>query len=222
MLLAMLGRKRAQPKTVVNPVFWPDELRRAAGQERYDRIRTDPESVDLLVWNVFQALETHADQDWLAYRLEAVGGSGLRPPLRTALWTGRDRQPHLRSSPGAEPIEAPVRIETPDVVVLIAVATAKDLRADGLAELIPAGEAHARRLGKRLAVGVLSDAGTPTASAWADRVRRLREQDALAAALHQASWQQMLKIFEAEVDYLQLGGQPVRGFLEHCRARKLL
>jgi hypothetical protein len=218
----MLGRKRARSKTVENPVFWPDELARVAAPERVQRIRTDPASVDLLVWNVFQSFETHRDPDWLLYRLEPLAGHGLRPPLHIALWIGRDRQPVLRSRPGAPPVEAPVRIETPDVVVFVAVASAADLRGDQLVELIEAGQAHARRIDKRLAVGALAEAGTPVAAAWSDRLRQLREQDSVAVELHQTSWQQLLTIFEAEVGYLRLPGQPVRGFLEHCRARGLI
>ena len=228
----LLGRRHAKPKIAGNPVFWPDEMLRVAGLERFERARSNPDSVELLVWNVFQSLETHADPPWLAYRLEVVGGAGLRPPLRIALWTGRDREPLLRSADGT-PVEVPVRIETPDIVALVTTASPADLRAEGLVRLIDAGLDHARRLGKQLAAGVVFEAGTPVGSAWTERLCELRDAERLAealphrkelppVALHEASWQQLLETFEAELDYLRLGGQPVRAFLDHCRARRLL
>jgi hypothetical protein len=55
------------------------------------------------------------------------------------------------------------------------------------------------------------------------RIQQLRDPDALVDALppvllSEASWQQVVQIFEEEVAYLRLGGQPVRAFLDHAHA----
>lgn len=226
-----MRHRTKRTKTLVNPVFWPDELSRVLGDERFGRARVEPGSVDLLVWNVFQSLETHRDHEFLAYRLEGLV-DGLRPPLRLALWTGRSREPLLRPHSGGEFIEVPVRIESPGVLALVDVASRKE-DADRLLALIDAGIPHARRLSKQLAVGVVSGEGTEAAAAVSERIKRLRDPETLEDALPhhkplppvllgEASWQQLLRIFEEEVDYLRLGGQPVRAFLGHARARGLL
>lgn len=223
---------RHRTKTRANPVFWPGELRLALGAERFERARVEPGSVDLLVWNVFQSLETHRDQDFLAYRLEPLVGGGLRPPLRLALWTGRSREPLLRAHSDGGPIEVPVRIESPDVLALVDVASRHE-HADRLLTLVDTGIPHARRLSKQLAVGVISVSGTPVAAEVSARMRQLRDPDALADALPhhkplppvrlgEASWQQLARLFQEEVGYLRLGGQPVRAFLDHVRALGLL
>lgn len=210
-------------------MFWPDELARALSAERFEQARSDPGSVDLLTWNIFQALETHRDPNWLAYRLQALGGDGMRPPMRTALWTGRSREPVLRAKPDAEPIEVAVRIESPDVLVLVDV----EPHDDRLLELIDAGIPHARRLSKQLAVSAVSTSATAPASTLSRKIQQLRDPETLEKALprhvplppvllSEVSWEQLLRIFQAEVDYLRLGGQPVRAFLDHARRRGLL
>jgi hypothetical protein len=235
----LLDRIRPKPKRQFNPVFWPDELSRVLGAERFERARSDPDSVDLLVWNVFRSLETHSDQDFLAYRLKALVSDGLRPPLRLALWTGRSREPLLRPHrvPSGSPegtlvpsplIEVSVRIESPDVLALVDVASCGQ-DAERLLVLIDAGLLHARRLSKQLAVSVISMAGTQVAEDVSTQIQQLRAPDALADALPhhtplppvllgEASWQQVVQIFEEEVAYLRLGGQPVRAFLDHTHA----
>ena len=242
-----------------NPAFWPAELRLQLGEERAERALSDPDSVDLLVWNVFASLETHPDRDWLAYRLQLLGGAGVRAPVRLALWTGARREPLLQLSPAyaahvrrraataggddedvaafLAPVEVPVRVESPDVLVLVeatlAVVPAGIGGRDRLAELVDAGVEHARRLDKRLAVGFVYQSGTQAARELSARVTALRDPQRLARALphradlppvvlREASWQQLLRVWEAEVGFLDLGGQPVRAFRQHCRARGLL
>ena len=85
-------------RTKTNPAFYADELRLllADEPERLARALTDPDSADLLIWNVFSSLDTHRDPGYLAWRLQQFGGAELRAPVRLSLWTGRRREPLLR------------------------------------------------------------------------------------------------------------------------------
>jgi len=247
-------------KTTTNPVFAPGRLALELGDPaRAERIHTDPRSTDLLTWNVFATLAAHRDQPWLASRLQILGGPALAAPVRIGLWTGRDRTPLLPPSAAyvasvrdrmraagaddaaigasigefAAAIEAPVRIESPDVLCLV------DTYLDGyplgaggrdrLVELIDAGLDAAQRVGKQLAVAVVYPSGRQFAGEISARVRTLQDTAGLRAALphrtsvpavtlREVSWQQLLKVWEAERDWLELGGEPVKGFLEHCAA----
>lgn len=238
-------------RTTTNPAFYADELRLelADDPDRLDRVLTAPASVDLLTWNVFTALDTHGDRDYLAYRLQALGGAEVRAPIRLSLWTGRDREPRLEAPPAyvaavreraaavggdaasvaefARPVEVPVRVESPDVLVLVETMwddyPVGNGGRDRIIELVDAGLEHARRLGKTLAVAVVYPSGTDGAAEASAQMQRLRQPGGLAAALpHRAAvppvvlrelpWQQLLRIWAAEAPYLQLGGQPVRAF----------
>lgn len=226
------------------PVFRPDQARLALGDARFERALADPDSLDLLVWNVFSTLETHEDQEWLAYRLQMFGGTKLTVPVRLQLWSGRDTEPLLVPSReyrklmqerararGAaveiappEPIEMAVRIESPQVLCLVDVTGT-----DRLVELVDAGLTHARRLGKDLAVSIVYRAGTPEAAALSRRIARLRDPAELDLALphrprtvdlslREVPWQQLLQVWEAEADHLDLPTSP-RPFLRHLAAR---
>jgi hypothetical protein len=247
-------------KTTTNPVFAPERLAlELADPARVERMHHDPRSIDLLIWNVFATFAGHRDQPWLASRLRILGGPALRDPLRLSLWSGRDRQPQLRPNAayvasvrermraaGADdaaigeaigsfeaPVEAAVRIESPEVLCLV------DAHLDGyplgaggrdrLVELIDAGLDAAQRVGKQLAVAVVYPSGLPFAGELSARVRTLQDPAGLRAALsHRAtvpavtlrevSWQQLLKVWEAERDWLPLDGEPAKAFLEHCAA----
>lgn len=243
-------------RTRTNPVFYPDQLRLALSDEpeRVDRIFTDPESLQLLTWNVFASLETHSDDQWLAYRLQELGGSAVSAPVRISLWSGRVNGPELRPSHAyrayirermtaaghsqenpsefADPIEVPVRVESPDVLLLVDTALHRAPRGSGgrdrLVELIDAGLDHARRLSRKLAVGMVYVGGSETAAELSHRINRLRDPDNLladmpwrarvpAVVLRELTWQQLLRIWEQEREYLELDGQPVRAFLEHAQ-----
>lgn len=182
------------------PVFWADKARAYLGEERYAAASRDPLSEALLTWNVFQTLETHYDQDWLAYRLQMFGGTGITAPVRLQLWTGKDAEPLLQPSRGyvqtvreraleagaseediaafRNPIEVDVRIESPDVLCLIHTLTGHVERGfdgrDRILELIDAGLEHARRLSKTLAVAALYQAGTDAATDVSNRINELR------------------------------------------------
>ena len=249
----MLTRKRT------NPLFDPEAFRLIAGEERAERALEDPDSIDLLVWNVFSTLERHSDQAWLAGRLQQLGGPGVREPVRISLFTGGDREPlleppasyiaHVRErARGAggddasvaefsEPVAVPVRIESPDVVTLVDTVDEQGTLGRGgrerVVELIDVGLEQARRTGKNLAVAVLYVSGSSAASEVSARVNALRNQGALAAALphrkgippvvlREMSWQQLLRIWQAEVGYLHARDFPVKPFLAHCRNRGLL
>ncbi len=190
-------------------MFQADELERLVGPERAERARTDPDNVDFLVWNTFATLETHRDEAWLAYRLQALGGTQVTAPARMAFWTGASREPLLVPSNGyiaqirerarthggsdaklaefLSPIEVPVRVETPDVLCLVDATTGGALRGRGhrdrVVELIDSGLDHARRLDKALAVAVVYRAGTPAAAEVSRRMRELREPTLLARAI---------------------------------------
>ncbi len=246
-------------RTKTNPAFYAEQLRLllADAPERLERLLSDPDSVDLLTWNVFSSLDTHRDRAYLAYRLQALAGTQLAAPVRVSLWTGRDREPLLRPSSGyvaqvreraraagggpdatAEleaPLEVPVRIESADVLVLVDTSLGTPHRGAGgrdrIVELLDAGLDHARRLSKTLALAFVH-AGPEGGSDLSARLEALREPAALAAALpyrpavppvvlRESSWQQLLQIWEQEIPYLELGGQPARAFLDHVRARGL-
>jgi hypothetical protein len=131
-----------------------------------------------------------------------------------------------------DPLEVPVRIESADVLVLVEttlrtppVGTAGR---DRLLELIDAGLEHARRLGTSLAIGVVYEAGSPAATSLSARIAALSEPDRLAAelphrgtippiTLGELSWNRLLALWDAERSYLELAGQPVRGFVGHTR-----
>jgi len=254
----LVARIRRTMRTKTNPAFYADELRlRLADEpERLERALTDPDSTDLLTWNIFSSLDTHRDPDYLAHRLQPFA-SELRAPLRLSLWTGRHREPLLRpgsayvaqvrrraqaagGGPGATteleaPVEVPVVIESPDVLVLVDAWTAGRQGTGGrdrIAELVEVGLDQARRLSKTLTVAVIYASGTPLAGELSTRINALRDPAALAAALphrdrvppvalREVPWQQLLRAWEQELRYLDTGGQPVRPFLDHLRARGL-
>ena len=246
-------------KSRTNPVFSPDAFRLVAGDERAERALSDPNSVDLLVWNVFSSLETHSDQRWLANRLQILGGPAVREPVRIALWAGADKDPrfrppasyvnHVRAKAAevggnddsvkefAAPVTVPVTIDSPDVVTAVDAVLDQTSTGHGgrerLVELIDVTLEQARRVGKSAAVAVIYQGGTPAASQLSPRINALRTDRVLAAALphrttvppvvlREISWQQLLRVWSAERDYLDLSGQPVKPFLAHCRDRGLL
>jgi hypothetical protein len=246
-------------KKRTNPLFHPEGFELLLGPERAERALNDPDSVDLLVWNVFGTLDTHSDARWLAGRMQQLGGPNVREPVRLSLWTGRDRSPLLRPPASyiaqvreraraaggddasvaefAGPVGVPVRLESPDLVGLIdAVGTQTGTGRGGrdrLIELIDVGLEHARQLGKSLAVGVIYTAGSAAAAELSPRINALRNDRTLASemahrktlppvVLREMSWQQLLRIWQAELDYLDVDGLPVKAFLAHCRDRGLL
>jgi hypothetical protein len=233
------------------PVFWADQARAQLGEDRYAAALLDPRSIELLTWDVFQSLETHSDEGWLAYRLQQLGGTGVSVPVRMQLWTGRDADPLLQPSRGyvaavreralaagaseeaiaafRQPIEVPVRIESPSVLCLVDTVLDEVDRGtagrDRVLEIVDAGLEHARHLGKDLAVAVVYLAGTPAAkelSARLDQLRRTLPQElphqpaAGRVQLREVSWQQLLRTWESEVDYLALPTSP-KAFLQHVR-----
>lgn len=247
----ILRSMRTLLRTTTNPAFYADQLRLELGEApaRLQRALADADSVDLLTWNVFASLDTHRDREYLGYRLQALGGASVRSPVRMALWTGRDREPRLSPPPGyvatvheraraaggttesldafAAPVEVPVRIETPDVLVLVD--TMLDHYPvggggrDRVTELVDVGLDHARRLGKTLAVAVVYDSGTEAAARVSARMQQLRDPAVLAAELphrprvpqvilREVGWQQLVKVWDAEAPHLELGGQPVGRF----------
>lgn len=252
----MIAGMQLRARRRTNPLFDPDALRLEVGDERADAARDDPDNLDLLVWNVFSTLDGHRDREWLAHRLELFGGPGMRAPVRMSLWTGRTQEPMLQPTSGYAaavrrradavgggdlegflgPVEVPVRIEAPEVLALVDATIDTVPRGNGgrdrLVELIDAGLEHARRVDKRLAVGVVYAAGTPAADELSRRVAALREPEGLAAAMdhrrtvapvviREVTWQQLLRVWAAEVDYLPVAGGPVKAFLAHCRERGL-
>jgi len=248
-------------KTTTNPAFYADQLRLilADEPERLEAALTDPTSLDLVTWNLFASLDTHQDPDYLAYRFQPFGGTALRAPARIALWTGKRRGPRLRPSRGyvttvrerarsaggdatstqafEAPVEVPVRIESPDVLVLIETMGRDYPRGvggrDRIVELVDAGLEHARRLTKTLAVALVYRSGSNAAAEASARMLALRDPATLAAelphrhsvppvVLREMPWQQLARIWEQEVPYLDLAGQPVRPFIELLRERDLL
>lgn len=251
-------------RTRTNPVFYPDRLRLSLHDDaRAERVFTEPRNLDLLTWNIFSSLETHPDSEWLAYRLQPLGGITIAPPIRLSLWSGRHDGPLLQSSPDylrfiqtrdadlgqtrdadrgtipsdlaefAAPIEVPVRVESPQVLLLIDTAWQHAPRGNGgrdrMIELIDAGIDQARRVQKKLAVGVVYDETSATARDLSEHMNTLRDPDRLAAEmpwrsdiaaviLREMSWQKLLVTWEQEREYLDLGGQPVRAFLDYMES----
>jgi len=132
----------------------------------------------------------------------------------------------------AQPVEVPVRLESADVVGFVE--TTLDTVPGGaggrdrIVELVDVGLDQARRLSARLAVALVYRSGTPVGAELAARLQRLQDPAVLAAALphrpslpavtlRELSWQSLLRIWESEISYLRLGGQPVKPFLEHAR-----
>jgi hypothetical protein len=239
-------------RTRTNPIFYRDRLEGLLADEpdRLERMGTEPGHLDLLTWNVFASLDTHQDQRWLAYRLQMLGGANLRAPVRISLFSGARRMPYLRPSRAylqaihrrsgvdhstadgialyEQPIEVPVRIETPDVLLLVDTALDR-LRSgagarDRLAELTDAGLEHARRLASSLALGVVANAGS---SSLTSRLPRLADAGEVARLLpwratvppvtfHGVSWPALLQMWHEEHEYLDLDGQPVRDFRSYA------
>lgn len=249
----MLTRKRT------NPLFHPDRFRLLLGEERAERALNDPDSIDLLVWNVFSTLETHRDPRWLAGRMEMLGGPGVREPVRMSLFAGAEREPLLRPPSSylaavraraqevggddssvaefGEPVAVPVLIDSPDVVTLVDAVGDRVTRGHGgrerLVELVDVGLEQARRLGKSAAVAVIYQSGTSAAAELSGRINALRSESVLRSALphrsavppivlREMSWQQLLRIWQSEVGYLDTDGLAVKPFLAHCRQRGLL
>lgn len=235
-----------------NPIFYRETLDAMLRDdpERLERMRTEPDSLDLLTWNVFMSLDTHRDQDWLAYRLQVLGGPSLRAPVRISLFSGAARAPFLEPSaayvsaisartgaddgdrdriePFTRPVEVPVRIETPDVLLLVDTARTR-MRAgvwgrDRLAEITDAGLEHARRLSSQLVVGLVADGGSEV---LATQLPRLADRGAVARMLpwrpsvptvgaHGVTWAELLALWNDECGDLDLGGQPLRDFREYA------
>ena len=199
----MLTKKRT------NPLFSEEAFRLVAGEERAERALNDPDSVDLLVWNVFSTLETHADPRWLANRMQVFGGPAVREPVRIALWAGGEREPHLRPPASyihhvreraaavggdddsvaefAAPVTVPVCINSPDVVTLVDAVLDRPVTGHGgrerLVELIDVALEQARRVGKTAAVAVIYQGGTNDADELSPRINALRSERTLAAEL---------------------------------------
>ncbi|CAN5282103.1 hypothetical protein BH20ACT8_BH20ACT8_13420 [soil metagenome] len=198
---------RLSHRTKQNPVFYADRLRieLADDPERVERAFTDPDSVDLLSWNVFASLDTDSDRDYLTALLRPFCGNDLTPPVSLSLWTGKEREPQLTPSPqyvrhvrqraGEDQdvsaftcqIEVPVRIESRAVLGLVDVAVDSLPGGAGgrdrLTELIDAGAVQAHRIGKQLAVAVVYRSGTPAAAALSARINALRTSDGLRKAM---------------------------------------
>ena len=246
-------------RTCTNPLFAPDAFELLVGPDRTQRALEDPDSVDLLVWNIFSTLDTHSDPRWMAGRWQELGGPGVRQPVRLSLWTGRDREPLMhppssyiakvreraKAAGGddasvaefAAPVEVPVRLESPDVLALVDAVGSQPGRGRGgrerIIELIDVAIEQSRRLGKTAAVAVIYRAGTPAAEELSPRINALRSDKVLAAelshrsslppiVLREMSWQQLVRIWQAELPYLDVDGLPVKAFLAHCRDRGLL
>lgn len=247
-------------RTKRNAVFYADRLALIldGDDERIAAIQRDPTSVELLTWNIFASLATHTDQRWLAHRLQVLGGATLRAPVRIHLWTGRDREPLLRPSQAyvgavrrrsaavggngtdltafTQAIDLPVRMESPDTLVLADTLGDRYSRGGGgrdrLLELIDAGLDHARRLSCSLTVAVIYPSGTQAAGELSARVNDLRDPGTLRRelahrtsieplALRELSWQRLVHLWQAERAYLDLSGQPVKAFLAQLEERGL-
>ena len=127
------------------------------------------------------------------------------------------------------PAEVPVRIETPDVLCLVETCLTEARVGVGgrerVVELVDAGLDQAARLGKRLAVAVVYPSGTQIGGEISARMHALRA-DLKAALPHRSrlpqvelrevSWQELLQVWQSEIDWMDLGGQPVKQFLAHC------
>ena len=128
------------------------------------------------------------------------------------------------------PIEVAVRVESPDVLCLIdTMMDTYERGTDGrdrLLELVDAGLEHSRRLSKQLAVAVLHRSGSPGAQEVSARLNDLRgtlaselphQPRATEVQLRDVGWQQLLRVWHNEVDYLEIGGS-ARAFIDHCKA----
>lgn len=243
-------------RTRTNPIFYQDRVELLLGEDpgRLERMRTEPANIDLLTWNVFASLDTHDDPDWLAYRLQAVGGPNLRAPVRISLFSGRERAPHLRPSASyvreihertgvqrpatdgiavfEQPIEVPVRIETPDVLLLVETGHQRPRAGAGgrdrIAEIVDAGLEHARRLSLRLSIGLVLDGGSEVLGSQVPRLATAKGmrtllpwRDAIPRIdVHGTPWSALLAIWEDEADRLALGGQPVRAFRTYAEGSR--
>ena len=238
-------------RTRTKPLFFPDRVGTllAHDPERVERMLAEPDSLDLLTWNVFASMDSDPERDYLAALLRPLADASLRAPVRLTLWAGRSREPllhpsraylrHLAETVGddpsleafRQPAEVPVRIESPGLLTLVDTAlTAAPHGAGGrdrVVELVDAGLEHARDLSTRLVVSVVYPSGTAAAAALSARVHRLRDPDALAAALpwrervpdvafREVSWQELLRTWERERGNYRLSGQPVRAFLDYA------
>lgn len=129
----------------------------------------------------------------------------------------------------ARPAEVPVRIESPDVLCLVdTYLTGRPAGVGGrdrVLELVDNGLEQARRVGKRLAVAVVYPSGTQLGGEVSARMQEVRSdlkahlphRDRVPeVALREVSWQQLLKVWESELDWMDLAGQPVKQFLAHC------
>lgn len=196
-----------RPHTRTNPIFYEGRVERLLGHdpERIERMRTEPDNLDLLTWNVFESLDSEPDREYLAALLQPFAGNDARAPVHVVLWTGRHREPFLRPSTAyihhikekagdgagldefTRPIEAPVRIETPSSIALvdttIGVMPQGAGGRDRLVELVDAGLEHARHLSKTLTVAVVYRSGTEAAGALSARINQLRAPERLAEAL---------------------------------------
>lgn len=240
-------------RTTTNPIFYPDQLELLLGGDRgrLERMRTEPGNTDLMTWNIFASLDTHDDPDWLAYRLQQIGGPNLRAPVRISLFSGGRRAPHLRPSTGyvralhartgidpddedddsiaafKEPVEVSVRIETPDVLLLVDTGRQR-LRAgaggrERFPEIVDAGLEHARRLSSRLSVGLILDddsallSRVPHLATAAGIAEQLPWRDTLPRVdVHGTPWSTVLAIWADEAHRLNLGGQPVKAFRSYA------
>lgn len=239
-------------RTRTNPVFYADRLEVMLRDEpeRLERMRTEPRNVDLLTWNVFASLDTHRDPEWLAYRLQLIGGSNLRPPVRMSLFSGARRAPYLRPSASyldalhrrvgeqhhagdgvaafEQPFEVPVRIETPDVLLLVDTGRARLQPGAGgrdrVAELVDGGLEHARRLSSLLAVAMIADEGSDVLGT---RVPQMSSHDGVRTLVpwraevprvdvHGVPWSSVLRMWWEERDDLDLGGEPVKAFRSYA------
>lgn len=240
-------------RTRTNPIFYHDRLEALLSDEpdRLERLRTEHRSLDLLTWNIFASLDTHHDQEWLAYRLQTLGGGNLRAPVRISLFSGARRTPFLQPSAAyieaihrrtgvdhsaadsvavfEQPIEAPVRIETPDVLLLVDTGL-DQLRVgaggrDRLAELADTGLEHARRLASSLSLAVVANAGSGVLDSRLRRLADSREVERLLpwratippVTFHGVSWTTLLRLWQEERRHLDLDGQPVRGFQSYAK-----
>lgn len=239
-------------RTRTNPIFYRDrlELMLRDEPERLERMRTEPANADLLTWNVFASLDTHRDQEWLAYRLQEVGGPNLRAPVRISLFSGRLRAPYLRPSTAylreihrragvthgdhdgvavfEEPIEVPVRVETPEVLLLVDTGHQRPRSGAGgrdrIAEVVDSGLEHARRLSSRLSVGIVLDDDSdvlrieiPSLATSARLAERLPWHAELPRVdVQGAGWSTVLTMWHDEAGQLDLGGQPTRAFLAYA------
>lgn len=255
-------------RTRTNPLFYRDQLTVLLRDEpqRLAAMRNDPDSLDVLAWNVFASLDTHGDPQWLAYRLQALGGGRLRAPVRLSLFSGAVRTPYLRPSPDyvahirertgivgdgktagtvddadtrtgdaadgiaefTRPIEVPVRIEAPGVLLLVDTARHR-LRAgtggrERLAEVVDAGLDHARRLSSALAIGIVASADSDVLTT---RIPNLETRSAIAKVvpwrthvppvdIRGLSWTGLIELWQEERGHLRLGGQPVSEFLRYA------